>query len=244
MCEPATRGIWADAICRMYEDKETYFISGTERQLQSLLRCPNLETFRLAVADLQQTQAAQVTIENGIITFVSRRLLREWQARESARERQAACRKRKNENAGVTDLSQPAVYTDNGIKEYNLLSENEGAGMPPSPDELFKRFWLIYPRKESLQKARAAFIKARIDENLLVDILEWLGRAIESEQWQNPSMVPHAATLLNQRRWEGAPPPPPLKGVTNGANRGNMRESTKRIEFDPDQLPGYQQGNG
>lgn len=209
--------------------------------MQSMLRCPDVQVFRAAVADLHQTQAAQVTIENGIFTFVSRRLQREWQSRESARERQRACRERKAENGNVTGMSQPAVY-DNGIKEYNDFNENEGGHQAPSIDELFSRFWAVYPRKESLRKAKAAFIKAQISEPLLMEILEWLGQAMLSEQWQNPSMVPHATTLLNQRRWEAAPPP--MGKVTNATNRGSVHESANGIEFDPGKLPGYTQGNG
>lgn len=206
--------------------------------MQSMLRCPDVEVLRLAIADLQQTQAAQVTVENGIVTFVSRRLKREWETRESARQRQARCREKKTENGPVTDLSQREVYTGNGIQE-NAFSENDAPGTGPTIDELFKRFWAVYPRPESLKKARSAFIKARIDEQELVKILEWLAVAMQSEQWQNPSMIPHPATLLNQRRWEAAAPPPPSGGLKIANNQRNTAQSANGIEFDPDKLPGY-----
>lgn len=123
--------------------------------------------------------------------------------------------------------SSPAAY---GLRltEYGILAKASGAsgGKPPrvpapkrpkvTTNGLFTAFWDAYPRKEAKSQAEKAWLKAEITPALLEKILSWLERARESEQWQDQQYIPFPATWLNQRRWEGNPPPragPSEKGV-------------------------------
>lgn len=75
--------------------------------------------------------------------------------------------------------------------------------------ELFARFWEYYPRRESKAKAFQSFCRLHPTGELVIAMIEWLRKACQSEQWQDRNHVPHASTWLNQRRWEGDPPPLP-----------------------------------
>jgi len=76
----------------------------------------------------------------------------------------------------------------------------------------FDRFWSEYPRHEpGKTRTMKAWCKAwRCSGPLpLESILGWISQAKTSDQWQDSSLIPHATTWLNQRRWEGDPPPKP-----------------------------------
>jgi hypothetical protein len=86
------------------------------------------------------------------------------------------------------------------------------SGLPPDEgrvdeDGLFEIFWKAYPRKEAPKVAKIAFEKLKPDKNLLSVMLDWIGSAKLSAQWQDKTKIPHPATWLNQQRWEGDPPP-------------------------------------
>lgn len=68
----------------------------------------------------------------------------------------------------------------------------------------FDMFWTSYPRKDGKANAIKAFQKIAPDDNLLAKILGSLEAFCSSDQWRRDGgqFVPHAATWLNQRRWE------------------------------------------
>jgi len=90
--------------------------------------------------------------------------------------------------------------------QSNTPALREAAG---ALESLFEKFWEAYPRKEAKLAARKAFEKLKPDEALLAEMIPWLEKACQSEQWQDKSKIPHPATWLNQKRWEGDPPPMP-----------------------------------
>ena len=72
----------------------------------------------------------------------------------------------------------------------------------------FDRFWHAYPRKTAKAKARKAFDKAlcKTDVGTMLRALQW---QCKTEQWLQ-GIIPHAATWLNQERWDDEPPAPTL----------------------------------
>lgn len=69
--------------------------------------------------------------------------------------------------------------------------------------ELFEEFWKAYPRHDAKQTALKAFRK--VSEKLLREtILPDLEKRKTSEQWtkDNGAYIPHAATYINQQRWQ------------------------------------------
>lgn len=75
--------------------------------------------------------------------------------------------------------------------------------LKPVKNEEFEIFWAIYPRRVGRGAAQKAFAKARQIADLDV-IINKVKEYMQTEQWRDPSKqyIPHAATWLNQRRWE------------------------------------------
>jgi len=89
--------------------------------------------------------------------------------------------------------------------EKSPYSPQKGNG--PDPLFGFDIFYKNYPRHEAPKPARLAWAKIHADQELLDSILQWVEQAKLSEQWADKKMIPLPATFLNQRRWEGDPPP-------------------------------------
>lgn len=82
-----------------------------------------------------------------------------------------------------------------------------------TPEQAFEVvFWVAYPRKTCKHTARKAWAALKLqadDQETLDAIMEGLARSIH--QWEldgnlhdpeRKRFIPHAATWLNQRRWE------------------------------------------
>jgi len=78
----------------------------------------------------------------------------------------------------------------------------------PNPLEVaWDVFWKRYPRRENRGQAKKAWMKLKPNDATRDKMYLWLDEAEQSEQWQDKTKIPHASTFLNQRRWEGDPPP-------------------------------------
>lgn len=71
-------------------------------------------------------------------------------------------------------------------------------------ETFFNAFWEVYPRKVAKVVALRAFTKAKINADLLKQILANLRFMCNSAQWKkgNGQFVPYPASYINQRRWE------------------------------------------
>ena len=71
-------------------------------------------------------------------------------------------------------------------------------------NELFDRFWKVYPRKEGKPQALRTFVKLGINENTLPLLLKELERQAKMKDWKhiNTKFIPLAQTWLNRRDWE------------------------------------------
>ena len=76
-----------------------------------------------------------------------------------------------------------------------------------SVESRFEDFWETYPRHEAKHAALKKFKQLNPDEELVREMIRWIGLARQSLQWQDKQYIPLPATWLNQRRWEGDPPP-------------------------------------
>lgn len=97
----------------------------------------------------------------------------------------------------------------------------------PSP-KAFDEFWLAYPRKVGKGAARKAFAKAlgkiRTPEPLAT-IMAALNTANRAWADVDAQFIPHAATWLNQDRWEDEP----LAVATGPPRADDEREQAERI---------------
>jgi len=69
---------------------------------------------------------------------------------------------------------------------------------------LFDEFWKLYPRKESKQQAKKAWLKLNPDQTLFNLIANALEYRSQTKEWlaEGGRYIPHPATWLNGRRWE------------------------------------------
>ena len=106
-------------------------------------------------------------------------------------------------NHPVTTTEPPhnLMSNDNGNdnEKENDNAKEEGVMAKPKRDSsiLFDQFWNLYPRKTSKQSASKAFAKLK-DEDQQAAINN-ISRLYSETPVQ---FVPHAATYLNQGRWE------------------------------------------
>lgn len=106
-----------------------------------------------------------------------------------------------------------------------------GKNIPPivpqgdACDEMFNRFWALYPRKGKKQAARRAWDKLKPDRALCSQMSRALKAQMRSEDWQREGgrYIPYPSSWLNGRRWEdetpSAPPPPPPEPPTREEDR-------------------------
>ena len=69
-------------------------------------------------------------------------------------------------------------------------------------EALFEDFWREYPRKVDKVNAFKAFKKVCKDRKMLTVLLAALSQHRKTQQWQTKTLIPHASTWLNGRRWE------------------------------------------
>lgn len=101
----------------------------------------------------------------------------------------------REDSTDTRGMDSPALPITKNSKE---LLKN-----PPISPHPFDEFWIAYPRKEGKAPARKAFDKAakKVGGSFLVMA------AVEYRQWcersdKEKEFIPHAATWLNQERWD------------------------------------------
>ncbi len=93
----------------------------------------------------------------------------------------------------------------NGEQELKKVNNDKKEQTAHKYSSSFSDFWKLYPNHVSGKRnAYKSWEKIKPDEDLLVRIMDGLGRAKYSEEWKrdNGRYVPMATTWLNQRRWD------------------------------------------
>jgi hypothetical protein len=99
-CSLETRAFWLEVLCIMHET-DTFCLTGSYKEIARLVGCETEEVARCCI-ELQRTETADVTLGNGDVTLVSRRLKRDLSDREQTRLRV----QRHRGNADVTAQSK------------------------------------------------------------------------------------------------------------------------------------------
>lgn len=91
----------------------------------------------------------------------------------------------------------------------NQEPEDQTPCAPPvrdaAPDQdLFAKFWKLYPNKKGKAKAEAAWKKLKLNDDLTNQIFDGLARYCVSPDWTKDGgqFIPHPTTWLNGKRWE------------------------------------------
>jgi len=159
MCSPATRGIWIDFLCRAHESGRSGQVTATPEQFARLCRCTAAE-FVAAADELQNTGAGLVRKGDGVYTLTNRRMKREADEREGARERKQnqRGREKRKSRATVTQgqvLPSQAVSSNgtpasqNGHANVTLYSSSSSStsflpteeNVTPTPESVFADFF-------------------------------------------------------------------------------------------------------
>jgi len=81
--------------------------------------------------------------------------------------------------------------------------------LPPSPapvvsEDLFPKFWKIYPRKVGKDKAEKAWGKLKVTRELFDLMATALAKQVLTPDWikEKGQYIPHPSTWLNGKRWE------------------------------------------
>ena len=103
--------------------------------------------------------------------------------------------------------SAPAdsLIPDSGSLIADPLNASTPTALPTSPsDDLFPKFWKLYPNKKGKVAAEKAWKKHKVTDDLFALIAEGLTKQVVSEAWvkDGGKFVPHPATWLNGKRWE------------------------------------------
>lgn len=156
-------------------------------------------------------------------------------ARKSA-DVQAPEGEREEEEEGEEDLSRTgSAGTHETAPDDAVLLEPTEAG--PSVDDLFARFWDIYPRRADKKKAREAFGRAlkRADaETILRGAADYRG-----DPNRDDGFTKYPATWLNADAWENDP----LPARTQGTNAQDRR-SEQIVDLVARNLPGHDAQRG
>lgn len=134
--------------------------------------------------------------------------------KEIAEKREADKRAKREGNstnrAQVSTVRAPVVHEPAPNQEpitNNQEPEDQKTCSPSAhaaADELFDRFWNLYPRKQDKAKARKAWTKLKVSEALFALIAKGLAAQAASHDWikDGGKYVPMPTTWLNGRRWE------------------------------------------
>lgn len=151
-CSLETRGFWLECLCAMHEEG-AFEITGTLEEVGWLIGCAPEVVARCA-AELQRTKAADVTLGNGNVTLLSRRLQRDLNDREQTR-----LRVRKHRSNTDVTIHNNSNSKNKKKKEYMSQATNTHTaadwGFPMQP--LIDAF----PNVE-FTPAMAGFIEGRV----------------------------------------------------------------------------------
>jgi hypothetical protein len=189
MCSPATRGIWADAICAMHEFDRSGSLTGTREQLSRVCRCA-LSDMQTAIAELDTTGAANVTERNGVVTLVNRRMQREHLERLATRNR---VQRHRGNGRSPPEVTPPFfIFIFNFI--FGRRGIAEGTGYPGVPPRLGRLLGVPNANKMKTLKPASVGGSSRPSQDG-----EWRSRG--SDRHHHPAGVAGNIRAFGETRW-------------------------------------------
>lgn len=84
-----------------------------------------------------------------------------------------------------------------------VVDQDDSGPEKADTEALFESFWKVYPRKTAKDNARKSFAKLSPSPDLMKQIMEAVAVHCSSAAWlkDEGQFIPHAATWLNQKRW-------------------------------------------
>lgn len=123
MCEPATRGIWIDLCCAIWDADNKGSISGTVKQLARVARCLPSE-LEAALKEFEANDVADLEQDGDVWTITSRRMKKQLAEMHGNRERVRKHRKKKR--GGNGDVTADVMPEKRAGTEEGRLKGEEG----------------------------------------------------------------------------------------------------------------------
>lgn len=117
--------------------------------------------------------------------------------------RAKALKKQQELNDRSTNVDDPLQRNGNH-KDTDTNTDKNKNNTPPMVDDLFPKFWKMYPNKKGKAAAEKAWKKLKVTADLFGQIAEGLAAQVVCEAWvkDGGQFIPHPATWLNGKRWE------------------------------------------
>lgn len=140
--------------------------------------------------------------------------------------RAKALKKQQELNDRSTDVADPLQRNVNHTDTDKDKDKNTKSSSPAA-DDLFPKFWKLYPNKKGKAAAEKAWKKLKVTDDLFTLIAEGLAKQGASQAWLKDSgqFIPHPATWLNGKRWEDEIPSAPTNVHLLPVNRHTNFES-------------------
>lgn len=221
MASASSRGIWINALCRMWGSRTRGEISGTKENLINLLNCKK-EEFDLFLFEVQKygfgemiTQMITeksviknvirndlITVdETQMITLRNRRMFRKANANNKAYLRLKKYREKQHDNAidNATCNANETHASSSSLKEYKEKNNDNASKNPPPPYQKIRELWikilpeLPQPRIEN--KTWYKPCKARITQYPKAKDIQWWEMFMQTIR-TNPHWMG-----VNDRQW-------------------------------------------
>lgn len=140
--------------------------------------------------------------------------------------RAKALKKQQELNDRSTDVADPLQRKPNHTDTDTDTDKNTKSSSPAA-DDLFPKFWTLYPNKKGKAAAEKAWKKLKVTDDLFTLIAQGLAKQCASQAWLKDSgqFIPHPATWLNGKRWEDEIPSAPTNVHPLPVNRHTNFES-------------------
>lgn len=119
--------------------------------------------------------------------------------------RAKALKKQQELNDRSTNVDDPLQRNGNHKDtDTDTDTDKNKNNTPPMVDDLFPKFWKMYPNKKGKAAAEKAWKKLKVTADLFGQIAEGLAAQVVCEAWvkDGGQFIPHPATWLNGKRWE------------------------------------------
>ena len=126
--------------------------------------------------------------------------------------RAKALKKQQELNDRSTDVADPLQRNVNHTDtDTDTDTDKNTKSSSPAADDLFPKFWTLYPNKKGKAAAEKAWKKLKVTDDLFTLIAQGLAKQCASQAWLKDSgqFIPHPATWLNGKRWEDEIPSAP-----------------------------------
>jgi uncharacterized protein YdaU (DUF1376 family) len=138
-----------------------------------------------------------------------------------------ALKKQQELNDRSTSVDDPLQRNGNHIDTDTDTDKNRTTLLPPEGEDLFPKFWALYPRKQDKAKAQKAWTKLKVTDDLFSLIAKGLAAQVVSADWvkEGGKYIPMPTTWLNGKRWEDEIPSAPTNVHLLPVNRHTNFES-------------------